>query len=307
MLDSILVPLDGSSLAERAVPYATALAGAARAKLVLMRALPIRPPGSAIDEQEGIRSELEHYADGLRATGLTVDVIVHRVYVVDVARAICAAAEERHAGLIVMSTHGRSGLDRWIYGSVADTVLRQSEIPVLLVPPPAEQPLPTDRPLRVLVPLDGSELAEEALGIAEQLAETVGAELVLLRVVEPPGYALYGDGFAYLPYDEEAELNDARAYLQAHVDRLRADGKPAAMRVVLGPPATVVTQAAQETGADLVAMATHGRGGLARLVLGSIAASTLQRATVPVLLVRPAALSQTDEEAEISAEAVTIG
>src|SRR4051812_35490907 len=287
MLNTILVPVDGSDFAERAVPYAAGLARSAAARVVLMRVLPHRAPGSATDELGAVQAYLNLDAGAMRAGGLEVETIVRRVHPVhadDVARAITATAEEQGVSLIVMSTHGRSGLGRWLYGSVTDSVLRQTATPMLLVPSHAEQPQPTDRPIRLLVPLDGSELAEEAILTAESWAGATDAELVLLRVVEPPSYPLYGDGYAYIPFDPDVEVAEARQYLQEKVDRLRADGKRVTARAVVGQPSLMVARVAHDEGVDVIMMATHGRGGLARLVLGSVATATLQRADVPILL-----------------------
>lgn len=290
MLKNILVPLDGSELAERALPYATALGRRAAGAVLLVRAVraqavPAVDPGPAqVTVADRATVELNEVVERLRGEGLRAEA---HVYDEAAAAAILDASRRLQAGLVVMSTHGRAGLGRWIYGSVADDVLRHSEVPVLLVPPHCEHAWPANRPLRVLVPLDGSELAEAALRTAELLAETSAAELVLLRVVEPPIYPLYGDGYAYIPIDEEAELA-----LAEQVERLRAGGTGATARTVVGQPAMAVATVAREVEADVIAMATHGRGGLARLVMGSVATGALQRATVPLLLTRPAALER---------------
>jgi nucleotide-binding universal stress UspA family protein len=202
-----------------------------------------------------------------------------------------------------MSTHGRSGLNRWLNGSVTDSVLRQTSIPVLVVPPHAHRPLPTEQPIRLLVPLDGSPLAEEAIHAAERLAVDSEVEIVLLRVVEPPPYTLYGDGYAYVPYDPDAELAEVRRYLQVRVDRLQAAGRRATARAVVGQPSLMVARVAHDEEADIVMMATHGRGGLARLVLGSVSTATLQRAETPVLLVRPSAMRQARQAPHMGLEA----
>lgn len=295
MLDTILVPLDGSELAKRALPAARALALATQAGIVLMRAIPPRRPGSATGENEAIERELVAAGNDVRADGITIKVVVRHSFIADVAHAICAAADDERAGLIIMSTHGEGGPGRWIHGSVADSVLQQAETPVMLVPLRADHSWPTDRRPCVLVPLDGSELAEEGLEVAKRLAETVGAELHLLRVIEPPPSPLYGEGSAYIPYDEEAELNEARRYLRAHVDRIQAAGRPATMRILVGRPSSLIAEAAREAEMDVMVMATHGRGRLARLVLGSVAAGTVQRANVPVLLVRPTGVRHLDK------------
>jgi nucleotide-binding universal stress UspA family protein len=312
MLTTIVVPLDGSDFAARAVPYATALARSADAKLTLLRVLPHRAAGSAVDELDAIQATLELDANAARADGLRAEAVVRRIRPLqadDVARAIATFADEEHASLIVMSTHGRSGIGRWVYGSVADSVLRQSQTPVLLVPPHAERPLPADRRLRLLVPLDGSELAEEAIESVDALAGSFGAEITVLRVVEPPTYPLYGGGYGYLPFDDEAELASARRYLQPHVDQLQARGFAVTARATIGRPSWAVAQVARDIEADVVVMATHGDSGLVRLVLGSVATSVLQQVDVPVLLVRPSAVRQPEglatDEPEPDASAAT--
>lgn len=295
-MKTILLPLDGSPLAEQALPYAAALARSAAARLILVRAAQARTllDVDASDAQYGVVSRAEHDLEAtsarLRETGLEAE---DHVYYDSPVPAILDAARQHHADLIVMSTHGRSGLGRMVYGSVADDILRHAAIPVLLVPATIDHAWPADRPLTVLVPLDGSELAEEALGSAGVLAELLGARLHLLRVVEPPSYPLYGDGYAYIPFDNDAELRDARQYLEEQAKKLDDRGMQVEIEVAVGPPSTVVARIARERQVDVVAMATHGRSGLARLVLGSVATGTLLQAHVPLLLTRPLALEQT--------------
>src|SRR5688572_20459348 len=154
MLRTILVPLDGSDLAARAVPYASALAGSAGTKLVLMRALPRQVSGRLPDDRDETLAELTMDAAVLRAIGVSAETVVRCIqhfHASDIGEAISAAAEEQRADLIVMSTHGRSGLGRWLYGSATDSVLRRTSTPVLLVPPHADRPLPNARPIRLLV------------------------------------------------------------------------------------------------------------------------------------------------------------
>ena len=294
-MKNILLPLDGSPLAEQAIPYAAALAKNAPARLILVRATQAQTllDVDAIDAQAGVVSradhELEAAAAKLRETGLDVDGYVYYERPVS---AILDAARRHQVDLIVLSTHGRSGLGRVVYGSVADDVLRHAEVPVLLVPPMLDHAWPTDRPLTVLVPLDGSDLAEAALESAGLLAEGLGARLHLLQVVQPPTYPLYGDGYVYIPFDDEAERANARQYLEEQAEKLTGRGIGASIEVAVGAPDIVIARTAAEQQADVIAMATHGRGGLARLVLGSVATGTLRRAHVPLLLSRPLGLGQ---------------
>jgi nucleotide-binding universal stress UspA family protein len=297
MLQTILVPLDGSPLAERALPYATTLARRSGSRVVLVEAVQAHPlpgadPGDAQAELTGRAEEnLRGTASRLAADGVTAE---PHVYDDDPVHAILDLAERQCADLIVMATHGRGGFGRMLYGSVADQVLRHATIPVLLVPSIVDHAWPTDRPLRLLVPLDGSKLAEESLQSVELLAEAFEARPTLLRVVEPPTYPLYGDGYAYVPFDEDTELADARQYLNDQVGRLCQRGRQAEVSVAVGPPARIIAETARARGADVIVMSTHGHSGLSRLILGSVATSILRQTTVPLLLARPSALRQHD-------------
>ena len=145
------------------------------------------------------------------------------------------------------------------------------------------------------MPLDGSTIAEAALGPIGELAAALGAELLLTQVVELP-VPMLTDGAVYVPdWDPEEALVSARQYLEDTAADLRAAGRTVRTLAVAGPPsvvsqaARVIADTAAQEGADVIAMATHGRGGLARLVMGSVATGVLQQASVPLLLVRPAA------------------
>src|ERR1051326_3327952 len=163
MSNSILVPLDGSAHAERALPYASGQAGAGGKSLVLLRVLTPRPPrGEELVHVDAVGAHLNVVAEGLRSQGLTVETVVSSALGGPVAPVITVVAQRHSCELIVMSTHGRSGPGRWLYGSVAEDVLRTAPIPVLLVPPTTEPVWRTEGRPRVLVSLDGSPAAEEA-------------------------------------------------------------------------------------------------------------------------------------------------
>jgi nucleotide-binding universal stress UspA family protein len=296
-IERIVLALDGSALARRALPYAAALAGRAGARLLLVRAAMAHPffqddlaaaQAAAIGEAE---ADLEAAAKELRADGLHVET---RVCYGPAAPTIVEEARLSRADLIALSTHGRGGLGRWVYGSVADRVLREAETPVLVVPPAASVAWPSEGEVRILVPVDGSALAEEVLAPAAALAAALDGTLVLVRVVEPFYYGyLYGQPYPVVPETEVGELlKAAEADLDALARRLRAEGHRVATRAEVGPAAQTIARIAAEVGADAIAMATHGRGGLARLVMGSVATGLLQRADMPVLLVRPTSIRQ---------------
>jgi nucleotide-binding universal stress UspA family protein len=282
---SVLLPLDGSALALRAVPYAARIAKLSGCPLVLVRA--VAPSGNRfVPRTEAprlrARGELEVLAERLRGDGLAVEA---RVVAADAVTAIVDTACPIGVGIIVMSSHGRGGPGRSLYGSVADGVIRRARVPVLIVPPFAATDWRHDAPSPILVPLDGSPLAESALRPASELADVLGASLHLLRVVWPPHHAAYeyliGDP------DDSALIPEATTYLEEVAAHLGTPGRQVEVQATIGLPQLTIAHVAAKTGAGVIAMATHGRGGLRRALLGSIAIATLQRTEVPVLLVRP--------------------
>jgi nucleotide-binding universal stress UspA family protein len=275
----MLIPLDGSPLADQALPYAERLATAAHSQLVVLRAV------RDTDEQAKARTGLHEHVGRVRHLE---PVPLLEAEVGNPADVIVAQARQQGAGLIVMGTHGRSGLGRWIYGSVADNVLRHTSVPVLLVPPHAAT-WPADRPLRLLLALNGTDLAAAALAPARQLAHMLEASIILVGAARVPSRLASGQVYTH-PEDEptvqslEASLNDAAA-------RLRTTAGDVEVRIEIDDPVRAITRVAREEGADLIAMATHGRAGMARFVLGSVATGVVRHATTAVLLVRPSAVT----------------
>lgn len=311
MLQNILLPLDGSPLAELAIAYATTLARRAGADIVLVQAVQAHtPPGvDQTDAELEVMGRAQAYLQMIsaRLEAEHVRSSAH-IYYDDAAHAILDAAERQSADLIVMSTHGRTGIGRMLYGSVADLVLRHAVVPVVLVPASAKAgPQSAQGIETLLIPLDGSELAEEALASAERLPLSKEARITLLRVIEPPAYPLYGDGYTYIPYDEDAEMAQARQYVDQQVSRLQAAGRHATGRVVVGQPAGVITSTAREIHPDLIVMATHGHGGISRLILGSVATSTLRQSSIPLLLTRPAAMHEAEADTSTHQHGETTG
>ena len=185
MFNNVLVPLDGSALSARALPFAKRVANPAGARLIVVRAhLPADDLGLRLEypdlslaeradmERAATQAEFHSVIDGLRKDGLDVEGHFAEGAAAEV---IYEQAAATRASLIVMSTHGHGGLGRWLYGSVADDVLRRVPVPVLLVSAVCTQTWADSQPLRVVVPLDGSDLAEEALGPARDLAVTLAA------------------------------------------------------------------------------------------------------------------------------------
>jgi nucleotide-binding universal stress UspA family protein len=194
-----------------------------------------------------------------------------------------------------MTTHGRSGLGRWLYGSVAEAVLSNSTIPVLLVRAGLASTDLRDvsgKP-RLLVPLDGSPTAEQALPVAASLARVLDAEIVLVRIVPSAPASITHEslrlGNVRAPRPSDAYEREAETYLRDVAQRLEAEGLSVATAVGDDHPPTGIATAGEQLGAALIIMATHGRTGLGRFVLGSVAHDVLRQATRPILLIRSSA------------------
>jgi nucleotide-binding universal stress UspA family protein len=213
------------------------------------------------------------------------------------APSILEHAEEEGATMIAMSTHGRTGVGRWVMGSVAEKVVRASEVPVLLVrsfratpkgdlepSPAAEMPF-----RRILVPTDGSPTAMAAVGPAEKFAQLYGSEIVVLHVqvpYVPPGAILPGmDAGApvVLPPPPPPEKDPVTVKM---AERFGHAGLKVKRVSVVGDPAMEIVDHGFASGVDLIALATHGRTGISRWMLGSVAERVIRHATVPLLVVR---------------------
>jgi nucleotide-binding universal stress UspA family protein len=298
----ILVPLDGSPLAEQIIPLALGIARAARSKVRLV--LVHQSPSPPVDPQTAqlyvsidltLRKVERDYLNTLRArlrksSGLQISVAT-----IDgpPGPTLEKYVPEVEADLVAMTTHGRGGLRGAWLGSVADHLIRSLTIPVLVARAREEtDALPQPPKIReILVPLDGSRLAEAALAPASSIADLFGAELVLAQVVWPvsAGNMLpvpFASG-----YETEAlrfQRKETQEYLDSAVSDLRELGVGARAAVVVGHNiAEALLDLAHPQRIDLVTMATHGRSGLKRLLLGSVADKMIRGAGPPVLVVRP--------------------
>jgi nucleotide-binding universal stress UspA family protein len=293
MYGTILVPLDGSALAERALPMAMTLAQAMRARVILMRAASasVFPGADPTEAQcqavEEAQAYLSAQATGLSEQGLRVEVAVPYG---DAAESILLEIGLHSADLVVMCTHGRSGLGRWIYGSVAERVLARSPAPVLLVHPSGEVARfgPEPAGASLLVPLDGSAFAEIALPHAATLARVFGGTILLMRAVPQLAAAYIYPAVGLVQESLEEDCREAESYLGEVAQRLRSEGFSVQTAVQEGWPASIIVCRGAESGSKLIVMATHGRTGVVRLLLGSVALEVVRRSALPVLLVRPA-------------------
>jgi nucleotide-binding universal stress UspA family protein len=303
MFQSMILPLDGSSFAEEAVPLAGLLARAYGAQLHLVHVIRPSPdvdfktPEQDLEWRTKVREAasgaLGEMAGKLRREGVNARAEVREGRVVDT---LLACAEERKADLAVLTTHGAGGFRRWWLGSVADALLRRSEVPVLLVRPwdDTRDRTPEEPRFRtILVPLDGSRSGEKALPYAQSLRERLGAKLVLVQVVPSPLEVgtLYGIPSVKVESEPRRRQKEAaRAYLEEVAGRLGESGGgegEVEIRVMeTSGAAEGILEAVRVTGADLLVLSTHGRGGFSRAVVGSVADKVIRGAVPPVLAIR---------------------
>ncbi len=291
MIERILAGLDGSTLAEKVLPFVELLARRFEAEVTLLH-VTSRPrlltgsPVSGLDEVVSANTRrAEMYLAERRATLEAAGIRTRFAVSEGVAPVeIVGYAERERMDCIALATHGRSGLTRWRHGSVADRVLQTTKTPLMLVGPDVSGTRAPPSLTRVVVPLDGSDVAESALPMAEALADCFSVPLVLLHVVELAGLDFASeDSLAIVTQLEE----DSRAYLTRVVTAHRCPGRRIESLVLVGPPAVgIVGYAADQPGAMTV-MTTHARRGLPGLVLGSVARRTVQHVSGPVLLLRP--------------------
>lgn len=298
MSANVLVPLDGSLLAEQALPVAVSLVKRRHGRLEL--ALVHEPiafdgfmdaPWNAMTESMQDRYVIDKAA---ALSGECESAVGHALLRGDIVKEICSRAREVSADVIVMSTHGRTGLARTFGGSVADSVIRASSIPVLLLRHPAVGATPLEFK-RIVVPIDDSAQSREIFNAVARVAVPGSTTLLLLRVVSPMHYILDGSmpyGYVSGPVDEVATsslLADAEADLTAPAADLgkqtKCDVEP---RVIASESSgTAIVDFARTFGADLIAMTTHGRHGSGRMLLGSVTDTVLRHADIPMLVLRP--------------------
>ena len=281
MIRTVLVPLDGSKAAEAVIPYVELIASSTGAAVRLLTVV-------HEDTGETKAGEALAYLDD-RAAALRPLSASTSVKSGDGAQVILAEADAGDADLIAMSTHGRSGLMRWVLGSVATKVLHATSRPLLLVRARDRADGPPALVDRILVPLDGSQLSLSVVPYVEELAAALGASIVLYNAVLPldiyPGTELTPARVGGVIDDL---LTQGQSFLAEVAREIDGRGKVKARSVVtIGFPVDEVVRVAAEVNAGLIALATHGRSGVNRWVMGSVADGVVRRSSLPCLLVRP--------------------
>jgi len=281
MFDKLLVPLDGSAQAAVALPLARALAQQTGAVVRLLRVVPPAGPGEKDQGAIEAKNNLSEIAAELTAGGVRVDTGVRPDD--DPGAAIVREARDWGASAIVMATHGRSGLARVVRGSVAQRVVAESPVPVVLLRPGGRR---VTRITTLLVPVDGTPGSSLALGAAIPLARETGARLTLLQVVTPFLQDYLPDGMIFDPAWDEAARASAQSYVDTLAERVRESGIAATGVATLGTTAKEIVRVADDLGADVIVMSTHALTGPMRTLVGSVADEVVRTAHQPVALVR---------------------
>lgn len=299
MIRRALIPLDGSELAEQTIPHLLRFTTPEQTELLLMTALSsssfplfnhtvrrVESERTSVSSKNEAGERIHVVAQQLNQAGFKV---ANQLLSGMPAESILHLAEEAFVDLIAMSTHGRTGLGLALLGSVADEVVRHARSPVFLVPAGAvvkSEPLPRT----ILLPLDGTPLAETAIPAASQFARNTGATILLIRVVEPedsddesqdeqttanPDYAR-----------ERPMIRQAASYLERMQLRLQLAGVSSRCQVKTGKPADIIARVVYAEDADLVVMSTHGRTGVDRVLHGSVVGQVISHTICPLLLMR---------------------
>lgn len=303
MLHTLLVPLDGTRFSELALPLAEGIARATGASVHLahvhvphlpddlVSSTPFQYEGLDLDAYDNrLRQDERTYLDKLtfRLAGRTPCVVEGTLIDGEVERALERHARTVGADFVVLTTHARDGLDKWLHGSFAESLIRQSHLPVLAVPGRPDEMPPEDALSvgRILIALDGSEPAEAIIEPALELARATEARITLLHILSSRFRS--DPQPVFVPDDWERSMDAAEGYLEEIRDELRRQGIRVETMVYAHPsPSRAICEIATEMDAGLIAMTTHGRTGIASVLLGSVAHDVLARAGRPVLIQRP--------------------
>lgn len=294
-MERILIPLDGSETAEAILPQVQRFLRRHAAEVILLQAIPsLAPdfhfavPGHKDEVNAYIRKRtFELINDGIPARGF----VKHG----NAAELILETAATEHASMIAMSTHGRTGLERFVFGSIAEKVLRASPAPVLLVRSFPQAGLSRGRmeglPFRnILVPLDGSEASSSVIPLLLAFARPIDARVTFLHVAEPDPLA------PHFPPPGKAVREAEQTLIEACIPAVVVDRQ--------GDPASEILHHADEHETDLIVMSSHGRSGPSRWVLGSVTEKVLRSAKVPMIVSRRPPPAREELAARVESSAI---
>jgi nucleotide-binding universal stress UspA family protein len=281
----VLVPLDGSELAERAIIYAKSLARAKGSEIILFT-VSVASDGHL---DRPIKAYLELKAKELQSQGIKASIAISYGNIAD---EIIKFADKNKVDLIIISTHGHSGINRWVLGSVATKVLHGTCTPVLLIKSRAHKISEVEFK-KILIPFDGSPFSEASIPYVKELAKETNGEIILLRVSEPP--VLSADRSpAIKPSWEEYRnilMTEIRRQAEEYLEGIKTNIEKSKIKVrsqaILGKAAEGILQVAKKENINLIAMTTHGRTGVSRWVYGSVASRIVEESLQPVMLIRP--------------------
>jgi nucleotide-binding universal stress UspA family protein len=286
----ILVPLDGSNTSEMVIPYVEEIAANLGSGITLATVSESGKTDTMKLSETYLKRLEEQVRRGVKDLGGEANLkILTALLSGKPASEIMRYAQEIDAGLIVMASRGSSANEPWQLGSTAAKVIRASSKPVLLIRNPADETARRNNKLikKILLPLDRSASGEAAVPYIEEMAQGLGAKLVLFHIVEPPVQTLTDpDVNTANVYSQKRERAAIAAYLSNIEKRLKTKGLSVSSVSEAGAPADVIIDYAHENAIDLIAMSTHGRSGIGRWLLGSVTEKVINAADTPVLVVR---------------------
>jgi len=299
MYSKILIPLDGSKTAEKVLPYARYLAGKLKIPVELLAVVDIAEMAAHMSAEkarfldtmvEDATRSSETYLRGVTATFSGAN-LKHAVVKGRAEDAIIEKGETDKNALVAMATHGRSGLNRFLIGSVAEKVLRGSTNPLLLIRATEEAKGEGEAGFKsIIVPLDGSELAEGVLPTVAGLAKTLGVEVTLFRAYHIP-YNAYAGNEGLYAVDYDALISSVRDEANEYLEKKAAEVKKLGVEKIScvskeGFAGDEIIGLANKTPGGLIAMCSHGRSGVKRWVLGSVTEIVVRHTSAPVLVIR---------------------
>ncbi len=296
MFKHLLVPLDGSHLAETALPAAAYFAQALHASVTLVHIIERNAPKEVhmdhhITEPGEALVYLKEVAERAFPATVPIETHVHTTEESDVARSIVEHSQEMTPDLVILCTHGRGGMKHLLFGTIAQQVIASGKTPVLMIRPGLMASTEQYDCKKVLLPLDGDPEHEEGIAISASLCQELGAALHLLMVVPTYG-TLTGQAAAtsrLMPGATSVMLDmaelGAEDYLQRILEEVKKSGVRTSAEVMRGEPVNVIGKAAEETKADLIVLGTHGKAGTEAFWSGSVAPKISGHSRVPLLLV----------------------
>jgi nucleotide-binding universal stress UspA family protein len=286
MWQKILVPLDGSELAELALPYAQELAAAFNSELILLYV-------SEASEEDYLHMHQLY----LEKIAVPMKKAVKRVSPLVIsgkpAEEIVRYTEKNDIGLIVMASHGHSGIIPWVKGGIASKVIEATGVPLLLIKATKPRRKTEEKRLisRILLCLDGSQVGEAAITLVKELKSRLEAEVILLEVVPEGRHVRTVGGLDYILYPEpeiETFKAEAKEYLDKVYKRLQGDRGELRVEIRLGDVNQEILNLARKERASLIAISSHGHSGMTKWVFGSTAQKIIEDSPLPVLVIRAA-------------------